>query len=205
MKRYCIKRYVVIAVAVTALFASDIYAQGGQPATSPMTLVTDSQLYYNSWVKNFTALAEAMPAEHYDWVPPGITKEIAPDAQTFGQWITHATSTEQRMCSLIATGKDNPIPGLAEMKAKDEILAAWKKSMQTCAPIVAGLSMDNVSKIIDTQYGKKPLLSTIFNLTAHNRETYGEMLIYLRLKGLKAPGTQQGDPKDFDGKIYGSN
>jgi len=198
------KRYFVIVIVLTALSASNLCAQSGQPATSPMTLVTDTQMYYNSWAKNFTALAEAMPTEHYQWVPPGITKEIANDAQTFGQWITHATSTEQRMCSLIATGKDNPIPGLAAMTTKDEILAAWRKSMETCAPIVAGLSRANMESIIDTQYGKKPLLSTIFNLTAHNRETYGEMLIYLRLKGIGAPRALQGDPKDFDGTIIGS-
>jgi len=135
--------------------------------------------------RNLADAAASMPVEGYGFRP-------APQVRTFAQLIGHVTNANFLFCSA-AKGEPSPYKQNAEnLTAKDVALKALLESLAYCDSVYMDTTDTNFGGRASVA-GSKPTATTrgailIFN-TTHNNEHYGNIVVYLRLKGLVPPST----------------
>ena len=137
-------------------------------------------LYENvrGWVLN---AAEKMPEEHYAFKP-------TPDVRSFGELIGHIANTQYNFC---APARKVPSPNKTNIEkavtTKAELIAAVKEAFAFCDPAYDMPSDAAMSE--EVKFGTRGVAagySLTFNV-AHNFEHYGNIVTYMRLKGLVPP------------------
>jgi uncharacterized damage-inducible protein DinB len=160
-------------------------AQDAQkPAQPPITASAGlKNLYTNSrnWILR---AAETMPEEHYAFKPTA-------DVRSFGELLGHIANTQYNFCGPVKKvanpNKDN-LEKTATTKAA--LTAALKEAFAFCDPLYdmadSGLTemVKSGQREIAAGYG------LTFNV-AHNFEHYGNIVTYMRLKGLVPPSSQR--------------
>lgn len=140
-----------------------------------------SQLY-RSIRLNVLEAAELMPEEHYQFRP-------ASDVRSYGELVGHVTNTHYNFCSA-ARGVASPATVNHEtLKTKAELVDALKASLAFCDAAYDGLTDAQVLE--PAKFGQASITrgyALTFNV-AHDNEHYGNMVTYLRLKGLVPPST----------------
>jgi hypothetical protein len=135
--------------------------------------------------KNYViASAKLMPEANYGYQP-------TPEVRTFGQLIGHVANSVVMICVEPMGGK-SPLAGDAEklttkadlVKAVSDAFAACDKSWATEASGWSG----NVAFF----GGQVPKVDVMTFNTAHTMEHYGNIITYLRLKGLVPPSSAGG-------------
>jgi len=161
-----------MAVAAAAAVARPAAAAGGAAA-----------VYLKRWnsAKEFTLLvAEAMPAEHYDFKPN-------PAQRSFGQVLAHLSAANTRYFARLK-GVDPPVKE-PEKADKETVKKFITECFDWCAGILGGLSEEDLQKSIPGR-GAQPavtgrdLVLNGFIHTAHHR---GYSEVYMRVKGLEPP------------------
>ncbi len=128
--------------------------------------------------------ADQMPEELYGFRP-------TPEVRTYAQLLGHIITTQYMFCS-DALGEKNPAPGDFEKThtTKAALAEAARASFKYC---------DRAYQLSDTELTtprsfpkgrqSRPLELLILNI-AHNNEHYGNIVTYLRIKGLVPPSSQ---------------
>ncbi len=119
-----------------------------------------------------TAVAEAMPAESYDFKPN-------PEEMSFGEQMVHIASANYSYCSRIGGGK-SPFTK-PEKSDKPTALKALDDSFGFCADAVQG------AKDLDVMRGPMSVRETMLGAYAHMAHHRGQAEVYLRVKGIKPP------------------
>jgi uncharacterized damage-inducible protein DinB len=141
----------------------------------------------NSWnrVKRLVAAsAEAMPEANYSYKP-------TQDVRSFGQLIGHLANEHYMICSGVK-GEKNPQEGVDFEKTttKADLVKALQDSNAYCDAVYAAFKDDpkntqpSAPNRRDTPFG-----SLLMNVT-HDSEHYGNIVTYLRMKGLVPPSSQ---------------
>jgi uncharacterized damage-inducible protein DinB len=136
--------------------------------------------------RNLAEAAEAMPAADYAFKP-------SPEVRTFGQLIGHVANGNFFFCSQ-ATGETSPATANYEQSTdKAALVKALNDSLAFCDAAYAATTDANFGQLIKTPVSGGTRDATrggvlIFN-TAHNNEHYGNIIVYLRLKGRVPPST----------------
>ncbi len=182
-----------IAVLSLTSFAVSLLAQtsdGGADQLLSTSLAATARAMQASIARNLAEAADAMPAESYDFKP-------TPEIRTFAQLIGHVTDVNYFFCSQ-ADGAAYPSRTSASaLTAKAPALKALKDSLAYCDNVYAALTDSNfVDHVTLTGFGNRPTQTTrgqvlMFN-TTHNNEHYGNVVLYLRLKGITPPSTARG-------------
>ncbi len=147
-------------------------------------------LFVKHWqiAKEFTlAVAEAMPAEDYDFKP-------SKDEMTFGQLMIHIATQNSDSCAS-ATGTKAPLSmpsSIAELPAtatdKQTAIKSLTISFDTCAKELDAMPPEQWNKEVYKFRGQPVLASEAlwytFTHTAHHR---GQAEVYLRMKNIKPP------------------
>jgi uncharacterized damage-inducible protein DinB len=83
-------------------------------------------------------------------------------------------------------------PGIEKSKtSKADIIAALKEAFAYCDQAYNGLTDAQASEVVKF-FGHNAAKITILDFnSAHNMEHYGNMVTYLRIKGLVPPSSQQ--------------
>jgi len=139
--------------------------------------------------RNLAEAAEAMPAADYGFKP---TAEV----RTFAQLVGHVVFANYLMCSQ-AVGEKSPTGGNYEqMTDKAQLVKALNDSLSYCDRIYEATTDANFNQAA-TVGGLGPNIPQaptirgavlMFNVT-HNNEHYGNIIVYLRLKGITPPST----------------
>jgi uncharacterized damage-inducible protein DinB len=164
---------------VIGITVSPAQAQAQAQAQAPDFSMKGQYELVKGWV---TKGAAAMPEADYSFKP---TKEV----RSFGQLLGHIANATGMICTVPAAGK-SPLAGDAEKlmtkaeltKALADVFAACDKSWAAVAP---AWNTETVAFFGGTQT-KMAILT--FN-TAHIFEHYGNVVTYLRLKGLVPPSS----------------
>ena len=128
--------------------------------------------------------AEKMKSEDYEFAP-------TTGVRTFGQLVGHVADAQYLFCSA-ASGETNPEPGIEKSKkSKDELVAALKEAMAYCDKVYAGTTDSNVAQIVKFFGGERTRLNVLSFNTMHNYEHYGNMVTYMRIKGLVPPTSER--------------
>jgi uncharacterized damage-inducible protein DinB len=179
-KRLCFVFAVLMAVPV-ALMGQDKSPVQSAPPANPIT-ASEKGLY--SFVSNaVVGAAQKMPEENYSFKP-------TPEVRSFGQLVGHVADASYAFCSL-ATGEANPAKDIEKTKtSKADLVAALKDGVAYCTKAFDSMTDAKGSQTVKFMSFDLAKL-TMFSLnTAHTDEHYGNMVTYLRLKGIVPPTSE---------------
>ena len=177
MKHVLCARLLFCAVMVAAV-ASSLFAQGTAPGLAKELLTS-----WDRAAKDIIDVAEAMPAEKYDFKP-------TPDVQTFGEQLVHLTGILQRSIDSAKGVKSEPgQPHKAMPKA--EVVDLLKQKFQTGREMIASLSDAQVLEQVKLPTGNQMAtrygfwLGPLYQVRNH----HGQLVVYLRLNNVVPPTT----------------
>lgn len=169
---------------LTALLCVTVLASASTAlAQDPMATAAKSTL---GLIKgNIVKAAEQMSEENYAFKP-------TPDVRSFGQLLGHIADANYMICST-AAGAANPNTGSVEKTktSKADLSKAVAESFGFCEAQFDALPAAKAAEVIDMFGMKMPRLNALQFNTAHNFEHYGNIVTYMRLKGMVPPSSQR--------------
>lgn len=132
-----------------------------------------------------TKAAEQTAEEHYAFKPTA-------DVRSLGQLFGHVANANYMICS-IAAGEKSPATSNAEqLTAKADIQKALAASFAYCDSAWTKIDGAKGAEPVDLFGMKHTRASALALNAAHDWEHYGNIVTYLRLKGLVPPSSQGG-------------
>jgi uncharacterized damage-inducible protein DinB len=164
-------------------------ASAAPPAqsTPPANPITASEKGFYAFVGGaVVAAAEKMPEENYSFKP-------TPEVRTFGQIVGHVADASYMFCSQ-AMGEANPAKNIEKTKtSKADLVTALKDGVAYCNKAFDSMTDTKGSQLVKF-FNFDLAKLTLFSInTAHTDEHYGNMVTYLRLKGI-VPPTSENQP-----------
>jgi uncharacterized damage-inducible protein DinB len=136
--------------------------------------------YMKSWVLRS---AEKVPEETYSFKP-------AETIRSFGQLVGHVADSQYLFCSA-ALGEKNPAPKAEQTKtSKADLVAALKDAFAYCDKLYDGMTDASAAQPVKLFREDLPKLGVLEANTMHLAEHYGNLVTYMRLKGLVPPSTE---------------
>jgi uncharacterized damage-inducible protein DinB len=137
---------------------------------------------YNQIKGNIVKAADKMPEANYSFKP-------TPEVRSFGEIIGHVADAQYLFCAA-AKGetKDSNIEKTKTSKA--DLTAALRDAFAYCDGAYDSMTDADAAKLVKffgRDYAKIVVLS--FNV-AHSNEHYGNIVTYMRLKGLVPPSSE---------------
>ncbi len=173
------------SAAVLGLFAlpvaaQDVKAPAGVAIVNPAA--TGLKMPWSRVKDIAVRAAEKMPEEQYGFRP-------TPDVRTFGQIVGHLADANATMCSMALGEKIEPWTVEKTKTSKADLVAALKESVAICdrafaqgdALLATGLRLFG----IDTNR-----FALVGIVIGHGFEHYGNMVTYMRIKGLVPPSSE---------------
>ncbi len=173
-----------LTIAVLSLVAFSVAAQD---APKRPTLSESVQSMYQGVKRNVTEAAEQMPDDQYGFKP-------SPDVRTFGEIVGHVANAQYNFCS-VALGVPNPNKvNFETVKTKKELVEALKQSNTFCD----GAYVPGAESTLDApeSFNGRPVTkgyALILNVS-HDNEHYGNLVTYLRVRGMVPPSTARNKP-----------
>jgi uncharacterized damage-inducible protein DinB len=160
-------------------------AFGQSPSATPANpLTAASKMLYGMTKNNLLKSAEEMPEENYSFKPVSTVR-------SFGELVGHVADAQYEFCAPVV-GDGTKSPGVEKSKtSKADLIAALKDGFAYCDKAYDGMTDAHAADIIKFFGRSSPKLSLLGFNNAHNMEHYGNMITYLRIKGLVPPSSQQ--------------
>ena len=131
-----------------------------------------------------TSAADQMPAADYAFKP-------TPDVRTFGQMIAHVANANYNYCA-IALGIENPNTANIEQTITDKagLVTALAESFTFCdrAYAIDEMKAHETTRIMGAE---RPRFHALVFNAAHDFEHYGNVVTYMRMKGMVPPSSQR--------------
>ena len=181
---------VSLVLSLSALVSSASAQQPASPqqpaAQAPAITASGGlkNLYQNvrGWI---VRAAETMPEEHYSFKP-------TPEVRSFGELLGHVANTQYNFCAP-ARKVDSPNKTNIEkaVTTKAGLVAALKDAFAFCDPAYEMPGDAAMSE--EVKFGTRPVAAgyTLTFNVAHNFEHYGNIVTYMRLKGLVPPSSDR--------------
>ena len=149
--------------------------------SNPLTQAVTAR--YNTMKQNLIQAAEVMPEENY-------TYKLSPEQRPYSAWVEHTAMGNYSFCAAIK-GRPAPEAGKHGATAKAELQKALKDSFDYCD---AALKAITDQQALTESAGKAPVTAMV-GLIASLNEHYGNMVGYLRTKGITPPSTARAAKK----------
>jgi uncharacterized damage-inducible protein DinB len=156
-------------------------------AAAPANPITASEKGFYSFVSGaVVGAAQKMPEENYSFKP-------TPEVRSFGQLVGHVADASYSFCSQ-AIGESNPPKNIEKTKtSKADLVAALKDGVAYCNKAFGSMTDAKGTEMVKL-FGFDIAKLTVFSInTAHTDEHYGNMVTYMRLKGI-VPPTSENQP-----------
>jgi uncharacterized damage-inducible protein DinB len=129
--------------------------------------------------------AEKMPEEDYNFKP---TETV----RSYGQIIGHLADAQYLFCSK-ALDEKNSEPKIEQTKtSKADLIAALKTAFAYCDKTYDGMTDASGGQIVKLFGTDTPKLGVLNFNNVHNMEHYGNLVTYMRIKGIVPPTSEQG-------------
>ncbi len=163
---------VVLMVTCAALAqAPDLKSASGYPKMV--------QKQVTAWIER---AAEKMPEEEYAFKPD-------PAVRSFGQILGHIADANYLFCSPLL-GENNPSPGIEKGKtAKAELRSALRDAFAYCGRAYDALTDASANQTIKAFGQERNKLGVLWFNSSHNLEHYGNLVVYMRAKGIVPPSS----------------
>jgi uncharacterized damage-inducible protein DinB len=167
------------------------FAQAPPPAPT-VDIAGSLKLQHQNIRRYLAASAEKMPDADYNFRPQG----AAPEVMTFGQIIAHLVAANYSICS---SAKPETPPTHAanekEVQPKADLVKMLNEALTYCDAIYDAQTSTSINEMLKRPGPNNTTLerargnSLISNL-AHNNEHYGNLVTYMRAKGIVPPSSE---------------
>jgi uncharacterized damage-inducible protein DinB len=172
---------VLILTSLLAASASFAQAPGG---AQRVTAAGRLQQQYNQAKTNLTQSAEKMTDETATFKP-------SPDLRTFAGVFAHVAQFHYIWCSQFKGGTNPNQENLEQTKtSRTDAIKALAGSFAYCDDAFSSLTDETLNQFVAGRGGEQSKVVPLMNLIAHDNEEYGIATIYLRMKGLVPPSTE---------------
>jgi uncharacterized damage-inducible protein DinB len=192
MTRVC----VIAAVAVMLAVPSFAQAPAPVPAAAPVAqaapvappanpLSATLKTLWDGLKLNLVQSADKMPDADFAFQA---TKEV----KTFGQILAHVANSSFSYCAR-GKGEDNPNKDDFEKTktTKADIVKALNDAMTYCDAVYAGMTDAGAMELVKAGQNLVPKARYLIVNISHDNEHYGNLVTYMRLKGLVPPSTER--------------
>jgi uncharacterized damage-inducible protein DinB len=146
-------------------------------------LSTSTKGLYNMAKGNVIRAAEKMPEENYAFKP-------TPEIRSFAQLVGHVADANGMFCSAVL-GAPSPVQGAEKSKTtKADLVVALKESFEFCDKAYNAMTDADGATNVKFFGSERPKLGVLDFNVVHDYEHYGNMVTYLRLKGIVPPSSE---------------
>ncbi len=211
MKRSTLLALLVLFVALLSLRVIAQMPSGQAPAAGTQGPPTDPVATalkngFDGITRNLAESAAKMPEENYAFKP-------TPEVRSFGEILGHVANTHYNYCSRIKGEKNPNTQDFEKLKTKAEMVKALNDSIDYCKAVYASMTDAKIVQPITPPAttptapanvrvegaaaqpapAPRPVvpLNTLMGNVTHDWEHYGNLVTYLRLKGLVPPSTER--------------
>jgi uncharacterized damage-inducible protein DinB len=117
-----------------------------------------------------------------------------PDVRTFGQLFAHVADGQYEFCGVAAEGHSVSKNIEKSFKTKAEIMPALKDAFAYCDAAYAKMTDANAADLVGFMGMRITKLGAMDFNTAHTMEHYGNLVTYMRLKGIVPPSSEPRRP-----------
>ena len=176
----------MLFVCVIASVPLTAGAQDPAQASKENPLSANSRMMYGMVSRQMVlAAAEKMPEAHYSFRP---TDEV----RTYGQIVGHIADLQYVHCSTALMEK-NPAPQVEKTRtSKADLIAALKDAIAYCDRAYNGMTDAAGAEIVKSAAYEMPKLGWLSVNLSHSSLHYGNLVTYLRLKGIVPPSSEPG-------------
>ena len=195
----------IVALAVVTLMSGSalkVQAQMGRdmghgPAVAPGTAVdpvksldADVSQIERLW----TGMAEAMPADKYNFAPSSAIfvsgQKVQYDGvRTFAQLVTHTIQANYFLFAAFGGIKpDVDVKAIGSLTSKEDIVKALAATFVFAHKAVANVTAANA---FESVRGPQTRISTFAGAIGHAEDEYGQAVEYLRMNGLVPPASRK--------------
>lgn len=168
-------------LAVLLLAVANALPSGAQQEKSLLTL----EELIGDWKvsKEFTlAVAETMPAEHYDFKPNL-------EQRSFGEQMVHIAAAQAfRFAQL--TGRKSPVPLQPGKADKESAIRLLNQSFDYVIGVLPRITPEQMAKTFQVDWKGRPEVNgrqMMLNMLVHTAHHRAQCEVYLRLKNIKPP------------------
>lgn len=134
--------------------------------------------------RNVVEAAEKMAEADFAFQP---TKDV----RTFGGFVGHIANAEFSYCSR-AKGEANPNKeNFEKVSGKAALVAGLKAAVAYCDAVYQAQTDAALSEMIAAGQAQQPRGQFLVQNISHSNEHYGNLVTYMRLKGLVPPSTER--------------
>ncbi len=162
-------------LVVGILLAAAMHAQN--------PLSDDVRAAYAGVKSNILKSAEKMPEENYDFRP-------APRVRTFGQILGHIAQEQYLYFCAPFKGEQKFVDTERTKTSKADLIAALKESFAYCDGAYDSMTDSKASEVVNTGGSKSTRLRLLWMNIVHDESHYGNIVTYLRMKGIIPPSTE---------------
>jgi uncharacterized damage-inducible protein DinB len=144
-------------------------------ATNP--LIAQGKATYTAVKNNIIKLAEKMPEDQYSFQP-------VPEIRTFAALMGHIADAQLGNCSSVR-GERKRGSAQADNKTKADAQKALAESFAECDAAWESITDANANDAV----GQRTKLGALIYNTVHSNEEYGYASVYLRLKNIVPPSS----------------
>ena len=139
----------------------------------------------------FSRLAEAIPADKYNWRP-------TPEVRSFAEVLLHVSAANYNLYKLVGT----PPPANIDIRNleksttdKAKVIATLKDSFVHAKAAIKAMSDADLDKSLDWFGGKNTQRGILLFIVRHAAEHLGQSIAYARLAGVVPPWTEDAKKK----------
>jgi len=150
-------------------------------------LITASKTIYGISKDDILRSVDKIPEDLWSFQP---TKEVRTVAQLFA----HIADGQYEFCGLVAEGKSVSKDIEKTRKTKAEIVPALKEAFAYCDGAYAKMTDAGAAELVNFGGMRITRLAAMDFNTAHNMEHYGNLVTYMRIKGIVPPSSEPRQP-----------
>ena len=183
------KTAIALTIAI-ALGAGSMSAQAPAQPRPPQTLSMYLQGQYTNIKNNLVRTAEKIPAEHFSFRP---TPEVRTVAELFG----HTMEAQFAYCANVkgganpATGKQFEKTGTDKAAVVQMVKDAFAYCDNAYAELTDAKAIEMVTMGVAPNQRQASRANQLAQLIVHGNEHYGNLVTYMRIKGIVPPSSAQ--------------
>jgi uncharacterized damage-inducible protein DinB len=177
------RSFTIVVLATLAAPGLALAQEPAKPAPPPVTASAGLKTLYTNSRTWILRAAEVMPEEHYAFKP-------TPEVRSFGELLGHIANSQFGFC---AAPRKTTSPNTGDLEktatTKAALTAALKDAFAFCDPAYELADAGLTEMVTSGQREVAAGYRLTFNV-AHNFEHYGNIVTYMRLKGLVPPSSE---------------
>jgi uncharacterized damage-inducible protein DinB len=177
------------------LAAAPAFAQSAAPPSQPpakIDLAMAIRNSHNNIKGNLSKSAEKMTEADYGFKPSGAAAEV----RTFGQIIGHVADANYALCSRAKGEPNSKTPQQFEKTpGRADLIKALNDSLAYCDTVYSSLTDAQALEYItvpgpNNTQRQIVRAAPLMNNNVHNNEHYGNLVTYMRAKGIVPPSSE---------------